>query len=86
MNGTYFLTGSGMYQAEGQPFKLIITKRKHAKPGLASSFVLLVDSNGKRNYCSSLYPTQNPEQFNIEYKGTRYKLINSNDTIKIETT
>jgi hypothetical protein len=83
MTGTYYLTGTATYQAEGQTKKLLISKRKHARPGMTSSFILLVDAKGKREYCSSLYPTKHPDTYNIEYQGKRYQFIHTETAVNI---
>lgn len=83
MEGTYYLTGTATYQAEGKTNKLLISKRKHARPGMTSSFILLVEPNGNRRYCSSLYPTEKPNVFNIEYQGSRFKFIHTETAVNI---
>jgi len=83
MIGTYYLTGTATYKAEGQNKKLLISKRKHARPGITSSFILLIDDTGKREYCSSLYPTKQPDTYNIEYQGKRYLFIHTEAAVNI---
>jgi len=83
MQGTYFLKDTATYKAEGQTKSILISKRKHARPGMAASFILLVDANGNRTYCSSLYPTEKPNEYNIEYQGNRYKVIHNETAITI---
>jgi hypothetical protein len=86
MKGTYYLTENSMYQAAGQPNKLLIVKRKHARPGMASSYILFVDANNQRKYCSSLYPTKEPNIYNIEYQGIRYQFIHTETGATIKPT
>ena len=84
MQGTYFLKDTATYKAEGQTHSILISKRKHARPGMASSFILLVDANGNRKYCSSLYPTEKPNEYNIEYQGKRFKFIHNETAVVIQ--
>lgn len=83
MIGTYFLKDTATYKAEGQTHSILISKRKHARPGMASSFILLVDAKGNRKYCSSLYPTDKPNEYNIEYQGKRFKLFHNETALSI---
>ncbi len=83
MQGTYFLKDTATYKAEGQTKSILISKRKHARPGMSASFILLVDALGNRTYCSSLYPTEKPNEYNIEYQGNRYKVIHNETAITI---
>ena len=71
MNGTYILKTPSEYQAEGKSESIIISKRKYAKPGLSSLFMLLVSGTGQRTYISSLYPTSSG-LYNMEKNGIRY--------------
>jgi hypothetical protein len=84
MKGIYTLTGQSIYAAPNQTKKLLITKRKHARPGMTSQFILLVDEAGNREYCSSLYPTNTPNEYHIEYKKNRYKLIHKETSLTID--
>lgn len=62
---------AGQYQAEGKSDSIIISKRKYARPGMSSLFMLSVSANGQRTYISSLYPTSSG-LYNMEKNGIRY--------------
>jgi hypothetical protein len=72
LSGTYKLIEPNKYQStEGQT--LIVSKRKNARMGMTSHFLLMVDEEGERIYLSSLYPI-NDNQYNIEYNRFRYRV------------
>jgi len=73
LSGTYKLIEPNKYQSiEGQT--IIVSKRKNARMGMTSHFLLMVDDEGERTYISSLYPI-NDNQFNIEYNRSRYRVL-----------
>jgi len=82
MEGTYKLASSGYYQAEGKRESIIISKRKHARPGMSSFFMLSADENGKRAYISSLYPISR-STYSIEKNGNRYVVTIGEDHLSI---
>jgi len=82
MNGTYYLKSAGQYQAEGKTESIIISKRKYAKPGLSSLFMLVASADGQRTYISSLYPTSSGV-YNMEKNGIRYVVDIKEDKLSI---
>ena len=82
MEGTYKLASSGYYQAEGKRESIIISKRKYAKPGMSSLFMLVASADGQRTYISSLYPISR-STYSIEKNGNRYVVTIGEDHLSI---
>lgn len=81
INGIYKLIEPNKYQSLQNGLGLIISKRKNAKPGMSSHYLLLVDAKGNRDYLSSLYLVS-PGIFNIEVNRNRYQVtITENELV-----
>lgn len=80
---------SGQYLKSGPKIlindtsSLLIKERK--KPDLIKTKNYLVfEINGKQSYCSSLYPTNNPSTFNLDYTGIKYSVTFKDDKVLIK--
>lgn len=81
INGIYKLIEPNKYQSVESGLGLIISKRKNAKPGMSSHYLLSVDAKGNRDYMSSLYLVS-PGTFNIEVNRNRYRVtITENELV-----
>ena len=82
LKGHYKMIEANIYQSEnGQ--KLIVSRRKNARPGLASHFLLKVDEKGQKEYLSSLYRVDD-YTYNIEVNRHRYQVKLSDNALMIE--
>jgi hypothetical protein len=81
INGIYKLIEPNKYQSQNGT-GLIVSKRKNAKAGMSSHYLLMVDANGNRDYLSSLYLVS-PGIFNIEVNRNRYRVTITNDELVI---
>jgi hypothetical protein len=82
LKGHYKMIDANIYQSENG-LKLIVSRRKNARVGLASHFLLKVDDKGQREYLSSLYRVDD-YTYNIEVNRHRYQVKLSDDALMIE--
>jgi len=54
---------------------LLICKREKTTPKKPINFIIRIDSEGKRHYISSLYPTSKKYVFRFDYNGQTYAIV-----------
>lgn len=82
LKGQYKMIDANVYQSQSGT-KLIVSRRKNARVGLASHFLLKVDEKERREYLSSLYRVDDTT-FNIEVNRERYVVKLTDDALMID--
>lgn len=82
LKGHYKMIDANVYQSKSGA-KLIVSRRKNARVGLASHFLLKVDEKDNRVYLSSLYRVDDIT-FNIEVNRNRYQVKITDDALMID--
>lgn len=82
IKGHYKMIDANVYQSQSGT-KLIVSRRKNARVGLASHFLLKVAKNERREYLSSLYCVDDTT-FNIEVNRERYVVKLTDDALMID--
>ena len=78
LTGDYSVKNKTLIRNDGM--ELFLGERKKPTSSKPVNFLLLVDSNGKKSYCSSMFP--NPKSrgtFNMDYDNKKY-LLSFSDT------
>jgi hypothetical protein len=74
--GTYERLGAKLTHTEEPSIRLVIGTRLKSTKHKPKHFLLLMEGRGKSAiYFSSMYPTQDPNVFEIEHDRVRYILI-----------
>lgn len=74
LTGEYSLSGACLNPKVQRDFKaLLISRRKNPTAIKTAEFLLLIDSDGSRDYVSSLYP-KSPGVYHFDYKRIDYEL------------
>jgi len=79
---------TGQYTRQGSkltgPTTLLLVHRASTTKAKASTYVLLVDPTGKRQYVSSLWDSSPPGTYALEYRGIRYTVTLTADLATVE--
>jgi hypothetical protein len=74
--GTYTRTGAKLTHTENPAIRLVIGTRKKTTKSRPEHFLLLMEGRDKPAvYFSSMYPTQDPNLFKLEYEKRHYLLM-----------
>lgn len=82
--GSYQRIGAKLVQIENPTIRLVIGTRQKTTKSKPEHFLLLME--GRSNpaiYFSSLYPTSEPNLFEVEYQRVRYRLVLNSDKAEI---
>lgn len=78
--GSYFRTGAKLTHQEQPTIRFVIGTRQKTNKSKPEHFLLLMEGRDKPAiYFSSLYPTSEPNLFEVEYKRVRYSLVLDSD-------
>lgn len=82
--GSYTRLGAKLTLTQEPTIRLVIGTRLKTTKTKPKHFLLLMEGRDKPAiYFSSMYPTQDPNLFDMEHEGVRYRLILDSDKAEI---